>query len=78
MDAVEQKRGRNMVDAMGTFEDAPVAQDTRRHVEDFHPPLAIDKEVVKEHAQLRGPGMGANLDAAHAPPLEGVHAATPN
>ena len=42
----------------------------------IHLAFVADKEIVKEHAQLREPGMRAHWDAATAPPWAGVGAAT--
>ena len=57
VDAVERKRVRDIEDTMGTSEDIPAMQEKRRRVEDFHNTFVADKEVVKDHAQRRDPGM---------------------
>ena len=62
---------------MDTLEDTPVAEETRRRVEDLHLAVAVDNEIVKARAQWWDPGMQAPWDAAKALPLQGLAAPIP-
>ena len=52
-----------------------MTQEERWQANDLHMASLEDKEIVKEHAQRRGPGLQAHWDVNHALPAGGAVAA---
>ena len=64
-----------MADAVDASGDPTVTREDPRPMGVRHYSFVADKEIVKQHAQLRGPEIKAHGDAKHAPLVEGANAA---
>ena len=74
-ETLPQKRNRAMEDAGNNSDGSPMTPEHRCHVGEVHLAFTVNKDIVKDHAQLRNPEMKAHWDATHAFAVDGVSAA---